>query len=100
MKTKEKNWEKGFKEFSDRLTEELEKLFPKTNQDNPEIPSRNNRTTALVFNALANIIFKDVLKRALFQQRQEIVEEIDKIYKKEESIHHWLDLREKLLNKN
>lgn len=42
----------------------------------------------------------DELEDLFSQQKQEIVEEIDKIYKKEESIHHWLDLREKLLNKN
>jgi len=75
-----KDWEK---EFFDRLSEELERLFPKTNQDNPEIPSKGNRTTALTFNALANIIFKDILEKALTQQRQEIVKEVIKFVESE-----------------
>lgn len=75
-----KDWEK---EFFNRLAEELERLFPKTNQDNPEIPSKGNRTTALVFNASANIIFKDILKKALSQQKREIAEETERIIRTE-----------------
>ena len=35
-------------------------------------------------------------ERIIGQARQEIIEKIDKIYKKEQGIHNWLDLREKL----
>lgn len=51
------------KEFFSRLADKLEELFPKTNQDHPEIPSEGNRTTALVLFSFANIIFRDVIKR-------------------------------------
>jgi len=50
------------------------------------------RTKEELFNYLA-----DQLLELFIQQKQEIVEEIDKVYRKEEGIHHWLDLREKLL---
>jgi len=31
--------------------------------------------------------------------KQEIIAEIDEVYKREKGIHHWLDLRETLINK-
>ena len=37
-------------------------------------------------------------QRELGEQREEIIKKIDKVYKKEKGIHHWLDLREKLKN--
>ena len=67
------NWEE---EFFNRLANELERLFPKTNQDNPEELSKGNRTTALVLNAFANIIFKDILDKALAQQKKELYDSI------------------------
>ena len=39
---------------------------------------------------------KELLKSEKEKNRQEIIEKIDKIYKKEQGIHNWLDLREKL----
>ena len=59
-------------EFFCRLSAKLEEIFPKTNQDNPEIPSKGNRSGAISLNAYANIIFKDVLDQALKIQKQEI----------------------------
>ena len=38
----------------------------------------------------------ELLKSEKEKNRQEIIEKIDKIYKKEQGIHNWLDLREKL----
>ena len=67
------------KEFFDRLANELENLFPKTNQDNPEIQSEGNRTTALVFNAKANIIFGDILHRAIHSREQKLIEKVIEI---------------------
>ena len=37
-----------------------------------------------------------LLKSEKAKDCQEIIEKIDKIYKKEQGIHNWLDLREKL----
>ena len=66
------------KEFSDKLAEKLEELFPKTNIDNPEVPSKGNRTTALVFNAYANIILREMLEKifekALLEAKNKIKE--------------------------
>jgi len=53
--------EKYEQEFFDRLSEKLEEIFPKTNQDNPEIPSEGNRSGALVLVAFTLIIFRDIL---------------------------------------
>jgi len=39
---------------------------------------------------------KELLKSEKEKNRQEIIEKIDKIYKKEQGNHNWLDLREKL----
>ena len=66
-----KNFEK---EFFDKLAEKLEELFPKTNIDNPEVPSKGNRTTALVFNAYANIIFREMLERVIESTKKEMRE--------------------------
>jgi len=38
-----------------------------------------------------------ILEEVYNQARQETIEEIDKVYKKEGGIRNWLDLREKLL---
>ena len=38
----------------------------------------------------------EIFKSEKEKNRQEIIEKIDKIYKKEQGIHNWLDLREKL----
>ena len=77
MKNKLK--EKWEKEFFDKLAEKLEELFPKTNYDNPNIPSKGNRTTALVLNAEANIIFRDILAKAKKETKKEIMGEIEKM---------------------
>ena len=101
---KKQNWEE---EFFNRLANELERLFPKTNQDNPEELSKGNRTTALVLNAFANIIFKDVLDKALAQQKEELIETI-KFYfsmkgntpqERIDNLMKWLDIEEKDLPK-
>ena len=74
--------EKFEKEFFSRLADKLEELFPKTNQDHPEIPSEGNRTTALTFNAFANVIFRDILKKvvadpdSLWRERVKEIEEM------------------------
>ncbi len=34
------------------------------------------------------------------EAKQNLIEEIDKVYKKEKGIHNWLDLREKLLKRS
>lgn len=65
---KSQEWEK---EFFNKLAEKLEELFPKTNQDHPEELSKGNRTTALVLNAFANIIFRDILQKVLASQKSE-----------------------------
>ena len=39
---------------------------------------------------------KELLKSEKEKNRQEIIEKIDKIYKKKQGIHNWIDLREKL----
>ena len=46
----------------------------------------------------ANVIreIRQLLIQEKAKDRQEIIEKIDKIYKKEQGIHNWLDLREKL----
>ncbi len=67
------------KEFFDRLAEKLDEIFPKTNQDHPEIPSEGNRSGALVLNAYANIIFKDISKHLLAAERERIAEKIEKL---------------------
>ncbi len=64
------------REFFDRLSSHLEELFPKTNQEHPEKLSKGNRTTALVLNAFANIIFKDILQKAVSHQKSETIREI------------------------
>lgn len=66
-KTKETKIEQ---QFFTKLDEKLEEIFPKTNQDHPEIPSEGNRSGAIVFNAFANIY----LREALAQQKKEIIE--------------------------
>ena len=42
---------------------------------------------------------KSFISDLLKSQTQEILEEIDKVYKKEQGIHHWLDLKDKLKEK-
>jgi len=68
--------EKWKEEFFDKLTKKLEELFPKTNYNNPNIPSKGNRTTALVLNAYANIIFRDILAKVQDEIKKEITEKI------------------------
>ncbi len=79
MKNEIEKWEN---EFFERLRDKLEEIFPKTNQDNPEIPSEGNRSGALAFNAWANIIFKKVLEKALDKKKEELVIYIQKEYDK------------------
>ena len=43
-----------------------------------------------------NIKETSTIKQTYNQGRQEIIKEIDRVYKKEGGIHSWLDLREKL----
>ena len=52
-------------EFFERLRDKLDEILPKTNQDHPEIPSKGNRSGAISLNAHANIIFKDILDKAI-----------------------------------
>ena len=72
-------------EFFIRLEEKLDDIFPKTNQDNPEIPSEGNRSGAISFNAFANIIFKDILEKALTNQRNKFIEIVKNIDEFEET---------------
>jgi len=72
MPTKKEN--KIEQQFFNKLAEKLEEIFPKTNQDHPEIPSEGNRSGALAFNAYANIYLKDALKA----QEKEVIEIIEK----------------------
>ena len=37
------------------------------------------------------------VEKAIAAQKIELIEEIDKVYKKEGGIHNWLNLRQKLL---
>uniref|UniRef100_A0A6M3JGH3 Uncharacterized protein n=1 Tax=viral metagenome TaxID=1070528 RepID=A0A6M3JGH3_9ZZZZ len=67
MKTK-----KYQNKFFERLRDKLDEIFPKTNYDNPEIPSKGNRSGALALNAFANIIFKDILDEVLIQKNKKI----------------------------
>ncbi len=77
------------KEFFSRLADRLEELFPKTNQDHPEIPSEGNRLTALVLNAFANLIFRDILKK--------VVTDLDSLWR--ERVRERIEEREKILKK-
>ena len=62
------------KEYFDKLAEKLEELFPKTNQDHPEVPSEGNRSAAIVLNAYANIYLKDFETKLL----QSLISEIER----------------------
>ena len=66
------NTKKYQNKFFDILRDKLDDIFPKTNLDNPEIPSEGNRSGALTLNAHANIIFKDILDKALEDQVKKI----------------------------
>jgi len=61
------------REFFERLEEKLDDIFPKTNQDNPEIPSEGNRSGAISFNAYANIIFRDILRKLIAKQNKKLI---------------------------
>jgi len=50
-------------EFFKKLSEKLQELFPKTNNEDCGIPSKGNRSQALVFNAFANIIHNEILEK-------------------------------------
>ena len=43
--------EDKIKEFDEIVVDSLESNFPKLNEDNPEVPSENNRSAALVMQA-------------------------------------------------
>lgn len=64
------------KEFFNKLTDKLEEIFPKTNQDNPKIPSKGNRSGALTFNAWANIYLEEALKAQKQEFKKLITKEI------------------------
>lgn len=80
-------------EFFDRLASKLEELFPKTNIDNPEVLSKGNRTTALVFNAYANLIFREILEKVI-SEREELKAEIGNLIASKERCYQ--ELAEKL----
>ena len=65
MKKRNKTLEKVEKEFFNELAEVLEKLFPKTNYDDPTKPSEGNRGRALVLNARANMLFRKKISQVI-----------------------------------
>jgi len=62
-------------DFFNKLANKLEEIFPKTNQDHPEIPSEGNRSGALVLLAFANIYLREALTAQKIQTRQAPKEE-------------------------
>ena len=62
-------------EFFRRLADKLDELFPKLNRDDPTVPSPNHRSEALVLNAFANIIFRELLSHQLEEIEKEVVME-------------------------
>ena len=92
MKTKnhQENWEKELAQFL--LSEEI--LFKNEIGDGWIKISEGKQLTGeyqKIINKVAQLLIQEKAK-----DRQEIIEKIDKIYKKEQGIHNWLDLREKL----
>jgi len=87
--TKE-NWEEKLTQFL--LSEEI--LFKNEIGDGWIKISEGKQLTGeyqKIINKVAQLLIQEKAK-----DRQEIIEKIDKIYKKEQGIHNWLDLREKL----
>ena len=89
-KNQEENWEKELAQFL--LSEEI--LFENEIGDGWIKISEGKQLTGeyqKIINKVAQLLIQEKAK-----DRQEIIEKIDKIYKKEQGIHNWLDLREKL----
>ena len=89
-KNQEENWEKKLTQFL--LSEEV--LFKNEIGDGWIKISEGKQLTGeyqKIINKVAQLLIQEKAK-----DRQEIIEKIDKIYKKEQGIHNWLDLREKL----
>ncbi len=90
-----KDWEKI---FFDRLVEKLEEIFPKTNQKNVSIPSEGNRSGALALNAFANVIFRDIQKKVVFQTRKETKNELKEAMKSGKLCTNCFDRKESNLS--
>ena len=89
-KNQEENWEEKLTQFL--LSEEI--LFKNEIGDGWIKISEGKQLTGeyqKIINKVAQLLIQEKAK-----DRQEIIEKIDKIYKKEQGIHNWLDLREKL----
>ena len=89
-KNQKENWEKELAQFL--LSEEI--LFENEIGDGWIKISEGKQLTGeyqKIINKVAQLLIQEKAK-----DRQEIIEKIDKIYKKEQGIHNWLDLREKL----
>ena len=89
-KNQEENWEEKLTRFL--LSEEI--LFENEIGDGWIKISKGKQLTGeyqKIINKVAQLLIQEKAK-----DRQEIIEKIDKIYKKEQGIHNWLDLREKL----
>ena len=89
-KNQEENWEEKLTQFL--LSEEI--LFENEIGDGWIKISEGKQLTGeyqKIINKVAQLLIQEKAK-----DRQEIIEKIDKIYKKEQGIHNWLDLREKL----
>ena len=89
-KNQKENWEEKLTQFL--LSEEI--LFKNEIGDGWIKISEGKQLTGeyqKIINKVAQLLIQEKAK-----DRQEIIEKIDKIYKKEQGIHNWLDLREKL----
>ena len=89
-KNQEENWEEKLTQFL--LSEEI--LFENEIGEGWIKISEGKQLTGeyqKIINKVAQLLIQEKAK-----DRQEIIEKIDKIYKKEQGIHNWLDLREKL----
>ena len=78
-------------QFFNKLAAKLEEIFPKTNQDHPEIPSEGNRSGAISLNAFANIYLREALAKQRTQtlqaQKKQIINGIEKIKEKVSATH-------------
>lgn len=55
----------------------LDRFFPKTNYDNPEVPSEGNRSAALALYGLMFVEFRKELEKVLADYQAELRKEIE-----------------------
>ena len=88
-KNQKENWEKGI--IKDRIC-----LAYFRKWQNCHTGCQWYRENSSCPNGIAKDLIEEICQQEKAKDRQEIIEKIDKIYKKEQGIHNWLDLREKL----